>query len=98
MRPPSKKEFIRKIKRVIRNHLGANYKVFLFGSRATGQGTARSDFDVGIEGKKPVPRWMISLIKEELEGLPILYSVDIVDFMAASSKFRRIAKEKILRL
>ena len=42
---------------VIRCHLpDPAYRVFLFGSRATGTAGERSDIDIGIDGPAPVPR------------------------------------------
>jgi predicted nucleotidyltransferase len=41
---------------VIRRHLpDPAYRIFLFGSRATGTAGERSDIDIGIEGPAPVP-------------------------------------------
>jgi hypothetical protein len=34
-------------------------------------------------------------IEEELENLPILYKIDLVDFRKASEEFKKIAKEKV---
>ena len=66
---------------VIRRHVpDPVYRVFLFGSRAAGSATARSDIDIGIEGPAPVPRSALAAIQEELEEAPTLYTIDVVDF------------------
>ena len=52
---------------VIRRHVpDPVYRVFLFGSRAAGSATERSDIDIGIEGPAPVPRSALAAIHEEL--------------------------------
>lgn len=78
---------------VVRRHLpDPAYRVFLFGSRAEGSAHERSDIDIGIEGPGPVPREKLSLIHEELEEAPTLYTIDVVDFLRVSEKFRRVAR------
>ncbi len=74
------------------------YHLFFFGSRVTGKGSERSDIDVGIEGTKPVPIAALSSIKEEIENLPILYKIEIVDFANVSSDFKKVAKKKIEKI
>lgn len=82
----------KEILEIVGRHLDlGKYRVFFFGSRVSGRGTDRSDIDVGIEGSEPVPYEAMENIKEELELLPTLYKVDIVDFSRVASKFRRVA-------
>jgi len=69
-------------------------KVVLFGSRAQGVSHKRSDFDVGILGQKPVKRTLFFEIKEQLEKLPTLYKIDLVDLMDTDPDFRAIALQK----
>lgn len=80
---------------VVRRHLpDPAYRVFLFGSRATGTARDRSDIDIGIEGPAPVPRRALAAIEDELEEAPTLYTVEIVDFARVSQSFRRVARER----
>lgn len=71
------------------------YRVFFFGSRVIGKGSERSDIDVGIEGPLPVPPKIMSEIEDEIENLPTLYKIEIVDFSQVPEKFKKVAKEKI---
>jgi len=71
------------------------YKVFLFGSRASGRAHDRSDIDIGIEGPTPVPDSVMLDIKEELEESPTLYTIDVVDFTRVPQKFRAVARERV---
>lgn len=73
----------------------SKYKIFFFGSRVAETGTKRSDIDVGIKGRKPVPAVSLVKMEEELEQLPILYKIEIVDFTQVSQKFKNVALEKI---
>ena len=81
---------------VIRRHLpDPAYRVFLFGSRATGSAGERSDIDIGIEGPSPIPRAALAAIADELEEAPTLYTIEIVDFARVSENFRRVAERQI---
>lgn len=60
-----------------------------------GKGTDRSDVDVGIEGPEPVPPLKMLLIEEEIENLPTLYKIDVVDFKQAAKVFREAASRHI---
>ena len=80
---------------MIRRHVpDPVYRVFLFGSRAAGSATERSDIDIGIEGPGPVPRSALAAIHEELEEAPTLYTIDVVDFRRAPENFRRLAQHR----
>lgn len=76
----------------------SQYKVFFFGSRVLGGGDERSDIDVGIDGPDPLPLGTLSDIKDELDNLPVLYKIDVVDFKDISDQFRQVALEKIEEL
>lgn len=73
----------------------AEYKVFFFGSRVAGKGDDRSDIDIGIEGKKPVPIETMMEIEDEIRELPVFYKMEIVDFKKVSDDFYKVAKQDI---
>jgi predicted nucleotidyltransferase len=81
---------------IVGKHLDTSeYKVFFFGSRTVGKGNEYSDVDVGIQGPERISWETMSKIKGEIEELPTLYKVDIMDFYNAPEKFRRVInKEK----
>ncbi|MDP3764635.1 MAG: nucleotidyltransferase domain-containing protein [bacterium] len=85
--------------KIVGKHLDlSQYKVFFFGSRVSGGGDDRSDIDVGIDGLNPVPLGALLDIKDELDNLPVLYKIDVVDFKDISDQFRQVALEKIEEL
>lgn len=89
-------ELKKEILRIIGKYLNLrNYRVFFFGSRVSGKGGERSDVDVGIEGNEPVPDTALAGIREEIEELRTLYSIDIVDFDRADDDFKKVAKKYI---
>ncbi len=89
-------EIEKEILGVIGKHIDLNqYKVFFFGGRVTGHGNDRSDIDLGIEGDKPIPAKLMNNLREEMENLPILYTIDIVDFAKVSPNFYKVATRKV---
>ena len=82
-------ELKKAIRRIIAKHLSlTHYRVFFFGSRISGSGDERSDIDIGIAGDEAVPVEILGRIREELDELPTLYRIDVVDFAKVSSRFR----------
>lgn len=82
----------REILEIVGRHLNlAHYRVFFFGSRVSGAGTDRSDIDIGIEGVEPVPAAALLAIEQEMENIPTLYKIQIMDFHDADARFKNVA-------
>ena len=93
--PLAEKEISNEVLHIIREYLGAEYRVFLFGSRAIGTARAHSDYDFGVEGPAPIDWSILGEIQEAVEDIPTLYKIDVVDFAAVSPSFKRVAKMRI---
>lgn len=87
-----KKEIVKVITRKLNM---AHYRVFIFGSRAAGRADIRSDIDVGIESGEPISLAILNDIKSELDVIPILQKVDVVDFSTLSPDFKEAALQNI---
>ena len=90
----------KKLEKMILNVVGKHidlgeYDVFFFGSRISGKGDAYSDIDLGIEGAQPVPPGILAKIREEIDELPVLYRMDVIDFKATGKAFQLVAKSHI---
>ena len=72
-----------------------HFRVFYFGSRAEGRGTEKSDLDVGIEADDEVPGKLMIEIKEQVDNIPIMQKIDVVDFKKVSAGFKEVALQKI---
>ena len=80
------------IVRIIRTYLSApDVKIFLFGSRATGQHTPQSDYDIGIETGAPIPLEVWGRLQAELDALPVLPKIEVVDLHRVSEAFKHEA-------
>ena len=67
-------------------------KVYIFGSRARGDHTPRSDLDLGFLSEEDIS-YELSLIREILEESNLAFLVDVVDLSRTSEEFR----ESVLR-
>lgn len=86
------------VRRIILEGLsGYAVRVYLFGSRARGEGSRASDIDVAVLPLTPLPPWVLSVLRENLEESGVPYQVDLVDLSLADPAFReRILKEGVL--
>jgi len=86
----------RQIRGIAKNYLDPErHRMFFFGSRIADKGDEKSDIDVGIEGRDPVPLDVMRKIREDVDALPLLYKFDVVDFSQTSGSFREVAKQNI---
>ena len=80
------------IVRIIRTYLNApEVKIFLFGSRATWQHTPQSDYDIGIETGAPIPLEVLGRLQAEIDELPVLPKIEVVDLHRVSEAFKHEA-------
>ncbi len=81
--------------RILSKHLDlSKYLVFFFGSRVQGRGGRGSDIDLGIMGP-PISPSVWAKIEEEVENIPTLYRIDLVDFNKVSEAFKNQAMKSI---
>ncbi len=71
-----------------RRHLGPEHKLVLFGSWARGAARERSDVDIGILGPTSLPHATYVSIRDDVDAIPTLRHIDIVDLMAVGERFR----------
>ena len=67
-------------------------EVYIFGSRAKGDHTPRSDLDLGFLSEENIG-YELALLRELLEESNLTFSVDVVDLSKTSEEFR----EAVLR-
>jgi len=71
--------------------LPAGYRVYVFGSRATGiRLKPCSDLDLVIEGPEPLTLSLSGKLAHEFDECLLPYKVDIVDRMSVRPEFGRI--------
>jgi uncharacterized protein len=82
------KEIIESILAVVKAYLSPR-AVYLFGSRAKGVHDARADFDIAIDAECPGAE-VTQTMKEQLDRVSGLYSVDVVFMKEVDETFRQI--------
>ena len=73
-------------------------RVFLFGSRVTGQHHPYSDVDLLYQTSSPLPAGFISGLKESLEDSRFPYSVDLVDENDLAASYRDNVTSSMIEL
>jgi len=92
----SQEELQRRVEKIFRQYLPQqNYRLFFFGSRIRGNNSPRSDIDLGVETPQGLSPKTKLEIEEELQNLPILYKIDLVDFSNVSEDFRKTALKNV---
>jgi predicted nucleotidyltransferase len=70
------------------------YRVFLFGSRASGDAREWSDFDVGVLGDRPLPLKAFYRLEDLFDEIDTLHRIDWIDLNRVSSEFHQEALKK----
>lgn len=75
-----------------------DWRVFIFGSRATDNNLRYSDVDIGIMGKGRIRGRLLTAIEEELENSQLPYRTNLIDFQRVSADFKKVALKKVINL
>ncbi|PIR25433.1 MAG: nucleotidyltransferase domain-containing protein [Deltaproteobacteria bacterium CG_4_10_14_0_2_um_filter_43_8] len=67
-------------------------KIYFFGSRAKGEGSATSDFDLALEATPPSEK-KVRVLKAKLDALSGLYSVDVIFLSQVDPEFLQLILE-----
>jgi predicted nucleotidyltransferase len=91
------KTAIQRLTQVVRWYVPADtHDIYLFGSRALGTSTPRSDYDIAIRGDTSIP-WSARLhILSVWEGMP--YRADLVDLVDTDPQFIQAISQSMVKL
>ena len=82
---------------ILRTHLPAGVKVWVFGSRANWTTKDSSDLDLAVEGAASLDHGVMVGLEIAFEESDLPYTVDVVDLNAVSPGFREIVEsQKVL--
>lgn len=83
-------------RRVAQRLQGRRYKLYLFGSRAQGHASPRSDYDLALWADPPLDLATLARLREELEEVNILQRVDLVELSWAPGLKETVEREGVL--
>ena len=79
--------------RIVRNHFAEQpLQIYMFGSWAEGTALSTSDLDIAIDLGHPAKLAQFRRIIEEVDGLPTLRKVDLLDVQLVARAFRERIK------
>ncbi|MDQ3461331.1 MAG: nucleotidyltransferase domain-containing protein [Deinococcota bacterium] len=93
--PPRLLEALQGLARAYRQQ-GAD--LFVFGSFARGDARRTSDLDLGVEWRGEPSKRTFSRLYDDVQALPTIRKIDLVDFSQASPGFRCLAERDKLPL
>ena len=70
----------------------SHFRVILFGSRAEGLAREGSDYDIAIDSAEIIPFVSLAKLEADLDDLPTLSKVDLVDLRTASPSIAHTAR------
>jgi type I restriction enzyme S subunit len=79
------------IRQTLRKLLPNGSRIFLFGSRARGDASHSSDFDICIMSDEPIDSNLFAQIRAVFEESFVPFNVDLVDYSQTTEEFRSIA-------
>ncbi|MDE2837968.1 MAG: restriction endonuclease subunit S [Chloroflexota bacterium] len=79
---------------VLREHLPAGVKVWVFGSRANWTTKDSSDLDLAIEGEGKLSHHVLGALRDAFEDSTLPYTVDVVDLNRVGESFRQIVESQ----
>ena len=91
-----RQQILQMIKEVLdKNLYGTSYHAFIFGSQANKTVLKRSDIDIGITSDDTITSLQLSSIYADIEELPMLYKIDLVDFREVDDTFKSVALKNV---
>jgi len=91
-KPLSADEILADATNIIARHL-PDARIFLFGSRAKGDARETSDFDIAVDAGSKISLGVIARIKDEIDELRTLKSIDLIDLNRVNPKFKTIIRK-----
>jgi predicted nucleotidyltransferase len=90
MRIDMRPQDLKIVQNILRAHLPATARAFVFGSRATGKTKRSSDLDLAIDLGRILTREENADLADAFDESDLPYRVDVVDLNGASESFRAI--------
>nr|WP_294523689.1 nucleotidyltransferase domain-containing protein [uncultured Rhodopila sp.] len=86
------------VRDILRAHLPAGARVWVFGSRVTGTARRYSDLDLAVEADGPVGFGVLSDLAEALSESDLPCKVDVIDLRSVDAGFRTLIEPDFVEL
>jgi predicted nucleotidyltransferase len=86
------------LRSILSQHFPSHTKIWVFGSRATGNAKKFSDIDLLINAGSAIPLEVMAKLNQSFEDSPLPYKVDIADANAISKSFLDNIKNQLISL
>ncbi len=87
-------KLLEKIINIFKENIKTPFKLYLFGSFATGKATYFSDIDIALETKRDLTEKEIRKLREKLEGIRTLRKIDFIYLNKASKGIKDTVKKE----
>ena len=77
------------IRDILRTHLPAQTRAWVFGSRATGTARRYSDLDLALKAEQTISLDVLAGVTTALSESDLPFKVDVLDLLAVEPSFRR---------
>jgi predicted nucleotidyltransferase len=86
------------VRDILRAHLPADTRVWVFGSRATGTARRYSDLDLALEADGPLGFEVVGAVTEALSESDLPFKVDVIDLRSVDPAFRTLIGPNMVAL
>jgi predicted nucleotidyltransferase len=86
------------VKMILNNHLHDGSKIWLFGSRATGNAKKFSDIDLLIDIRQPISLPLLTRLISAFDESALPYKVDIADYHAINDAFKINIRHQLIAI
>jgi predicted nucleotidyltransferase len=83
---------------ILRTHLPAGTRAWVFGSRAIGGARRYSDLDLALEADQPISLDQIAAVSTELSESDLPFKVDVLDLRTIEPRFRALIEPDMVPL
>lgn len=88
---------VSRLKALGRKYRAHGVDLFIFGSQAREDRRPNSDLDLGIEWRRPVSHELFRQLCKDVDDLPTIRKVDLVDFSNVSPAWKEVAgRDRVL--
>ena len=91
---PKIQKLLKEVIKILEKNIKIPFRLYIFGSFATGKASYFSDLDLALETKKDLSDSDLYKIKEEIENLRTLRKIDLVYLNKAPENLKKVIKKE----